>query len=217
MVMNGRMFVITGVLGSLLGSLLAPAAFAQEEGQLAAATSKISAQAQFELLPAGSAAMSAGGVSVSTDTAVAYGVTAMLDYAVTPYLSIGIAPRLVLNVKSDSSDGMNGAVSAGKEIDLRARVVGHVPVAPRVEAYASLAPGYAFLTGGDDGTNNPSGFAIAGAVGMTYDLTPRMFVGAEIGYQRAFTTTEVSVLGQKMDVDLDLSYMHIGFGAGTRF
>lgn len=206
--MNGRMFVVAGVLGSLLAS----PAFAEEDGLSSAAKSKISAQAQFELLPMGSAKASLGGQSQSTDTAVAYGVTAMLDYAVTPYLSIGAAPRLVLNVNGNDSQA-----SAGKEIDLRARVVGHVPVMPGLEAYASLSPGYAFLTGIAGGMDDPSGFAVAGALGATYDLTPRAFIGAEIGYQRAFTSTEMAVAGQKLGVDFDLSYLHVGLGAGTRF
>ena len=60
------------------------------------------------------------------------GVTGTFDYAINPYLSIGIAPRLVLNVKAEGNDSGD----AGKEIDLRARVTGHFPIIPKLEAYA---------------------------------------------------------------------------------
>ena len=44
-----------------------------------------------------------------------------------------------------------------------------------------------------------------------------MFVNAELGYQRAFTSADITFLGQSFDAEFDLSYLHVGFGAGTRF
>jgi hypothetical protein len=52
--------------------------------------------------------------------------------------------------------------------------------------------------------------ALGGSVGATYDLSPSMFVGSEIGYQVAFTDGGVSDTWK-------LSYVHIGLGAGKRF
>jgi hypothetical protein len=131
-----------------------------------------------------------------------------------PYLSIGVAPRLVLNVKP--SDGADGA-DADKEIDLRARITGRLPVAPGVELYASVMPGYSIVTSSQDGVDSATGFALAGALGATYDLTPKIFLGAEVGYQRAFTSATESIAGQNLSADLELSYLHVGIGAGTRF
>jgi opacity protein-like surface antigen len=207
--MNMRLALVT----MALGSAVSPAVFAQDSGGAAADPSKITVQAQMEMLPLGSMSASAGGLSISTDTELAYGVSAGVDYAVTPYLRIGAAPRLVLNVKADGSM----SESSGKEIDLRARIVGHYPVAPGLELSASLFPGYTIVTSGEDGGDNSNGFAIGGAVGATYDLTPKTFLGAEVGYQRAFATTQTETLGQKFDADIDVSYMHIGLGAGVRF
>jgi opacity protein-like surface antigen len=209
--MTIRMILAAGTLGTLLSS----SAFADDESiSASAAAPRMRAEAQVELLPLGSGNQTVGDASVSRDTAVAYGISAGFDYAITPYLSIGVSPRLLLNIKPSDQDGG----TADKEIDLRARVVGHVPVAPGLEIYGALLPGYAFVLPGEDGVDTARGFAIAGAAGVTYDVSSKLFLGAELGYQRAFTSADVMTgAGQKVSTDLDLSYMHVGIGAGTRF
>jgi opacity protein-like surface antigen len=201
------------VVASTLGIVGSSSAFAQDYGtSTAGGPPKLTVQAQAELMPLGSVSGTTGGITVGTDTAVAYGVSAGVDYAVTPYLRVGVAPRLVLNVKSHYPMD-----HAGKEIDLRARVTGHLPLAQGLELSASLLPGYSIVTSGEDGTDDLKGFALGGAVGLTYDLSPHSFIGAELGYQRAFTSAETEVLGRKVSPDIDMSYMHIGLGAGMRF
>ncbi len=209
--MKARMILAAGTLGTLISS----SAFADDASISASAPApKMRLAAQVELLPLGSGKATIGDTSMTRDTAVAYGISGLFDYALTPYLSIGVAPRLVFNVTpDDAADG----VEADKEIDLRARILGHYPVRPGLELYASLSPGYTIVMSGEDGVDDTKGFAIGGAVGVTYDISPRMFVGGEVGYQRAFTGTDMTVAGQTISADLDLSYMHIGLGAGTRF
>jgi opacity protein-like surface antigen len=202
------MFLAAGAV-----ALLSSPAFADDSVSTTASDSKMRVEAQFELLPLGSAKTTVGAMSASNDTAVAYGISGAFDYAVMPYLSIGVAPRLVLNVKPSDSQGD----SSDKEIDLRARVHAHVPVTPGVELFASIYPGYTIVTSSMDGIDNSTGFAIGGAVGATYDVSPKLFIGGEVGYQRAFTSTKISAAGQSVTGDLDVSYMHIGLGAGTRF
>jgi opacity protein-like surface antigen len=195
---------------------MSSAAFAQEEagGIGDAAAHKLSASAQFELLPAGSGKTTVNGESMSRDAAVAYGITAMFDYAINPYFSVGVAPRLMLNVKpSDAAAGED----ADKEVDLRARITGHLPVHPGLDVYASVMPGYSIALVSQQGMDNATGFGLAGAVGATYNVTPSMFVGAEVGYQRAFFSQEQTILDQKITADTALSYLHIGLGAGARF
>jgi opacity protein-like surface antigen len=196
-----------------LGALLSSSAFADDQVSTSA-SSKMRVQAQFELLPVGSGKGTLGGISMTTDTEVAYGISGAFDYALTPYLSLGVAPRLVFNVKSKDAASQD---SADKELDLRARIHGHYPVASGIELFASLYPGYTIVMSSTDGVDSSTGFAIGGAVGLTYDVSPKLFVGGEVGYQRAFTSTTVSGGGQSVSADLDLSYMHIGLGAGTRF
>jgi opacity protein-like surface antigen len=213
--MKARWMLCAGTLGAMI-SMMSSSAFAQgqEGGAGAAPATGLRAEAQFEVLPMGSGKTTFEGQSVTADTATAYGITGIVDYAINPYLSIGVAPRLVLNVKStDAGDDTD----ASKEIDLRARITGRVPVAPGVELYASVMPGYSIVTSTQDGMNSATGFALAGALGATYDLTPRFFLGAEVGYQHAFTSVDQMVGNQKLSADLDLSYLHVGIGAGTRF
>jgi opacity protein-like surface antigen len=210
--MKARIILAAGTLGALISS----SAFAEGEDTAgrSAPASGMRAAAQVEMLPLGSGKTTSDGSSMSRDTATAYGVTAMFDYAINPYLSVGVAPRLLLNVKS--SDASAGE-TANKELDLRARITGRLPIQPGLELYAALTPGYAIVMSGQDGVNSATGFSLGGAVGATYDLTRSMFVGAEVGYQRAFTSQEQMILDQKLSLDLELSYLHVGIGAGARF
>lgn len=205
-----------GLLGALAATLLSSAALADDEGFLFTPPSpKTSAQAQVELLPTGSAKLSATGFnSQTTDTDTAYGISASFARDIHPNVSIGVAPRLILNVASDEDDSGDDSSTA---LDLRARVTAHFPVAPRMEAYASLSPGFTIIFPDEDDADSASGFAIGGAAGVTYEVSPTMFINGELGYQRAFTSTEIMSGGQDFDVDLDLSYLHLGLGAGTRF
>jgi opacity protein-like surface antigen len=201
--------------GATLGTLISTSVFAEDTGiSTRSDATRMRVQAQVEMLPLGSGKASIAGSSTTTDAATAYGVTAMFDYAITPYLSIGMAPRLVFNVTTDDADAGD---SADKQLDLRARLVGHYPVARGVELYGALTPGYTIILASTDGVNNATGFALGGAAGVTYDLSPKAFIGAEVGYQRAFTSTDLMLGTQSVSADLDLSYMHVGLGAGTRF
>jgi hypothetical protein len=213
--MKTRMILAAATACTFASSLATSSAFAQEAGAPASdASPKMRLGAQVEVLPVGSGKATVGDTSMTNDAAVAYGVTGTFDYALTPYLSVGVAPRLVLHVTPDNAQP---GQDADKELDLRARLLGHVAVAPKLELYASIAPGYAIVMNSEDGVGNSSGFAIGGAAGVTYDLSPRMFLSGEVGYQRAFTSTDLTVGNQTISGDLALSYMHVGLGAGTRF
>lgn len=210
--MKALMMFAVGSLATLASS----SAFAEEAStSLTAEAPRMRLAAQVEVLPVGSAKESIGGQSESGDMDVAYGISAGFDYAVHKYLSIGVSPRLVLNVKPDI-DGAED-VDANKAIDLRARLVAHYPVAPKLEIYGALTPGYSIVLSNNDFVSNATGFAIGGAVGATYDVSPNLFLTGEVGYQRAFTSADIDVLGSKMTDDVDFSYLHIGLGAGTRF
>jgi hypothetical protein len=202
---NTRIAFIAGTAVTLLAST----AFAQDVESSASVASKASVGAQFELLPVGSFHLAIGEQSMDPSAAVAYGIGGTFDYAVHEHLSIGVAPRLVLNVVPSEDDGFDEDDDAS-QLDLRARLKAHTAVAPGVEAYGYLAPGYSILFDDDD---DASGFAIAVGAGATYDLTPATYLSGEIGYQKAFQGMEV----QGVDVEVNTSYLHLGFGAGTRF
>jgi len=209
------MILAVGTLATLMSS----SAFAEDAAPSGSTdSSKLRLAAQFELLPTGSFSAKVANMDVSADTKVAYGVSAAVDYAVMPYVSVGVAPRLIFNVAAKPADGQSDSSdSSDTEIDLRARVMAHVPVSPGLELFAAVSPGYTIVTSSADGASNATGFAIAGAVGATYDLSPKMFLTGEVGYQRAFTSTDFTVGAQKVSQDVDVSFMNIGIGAGTRF
>src|SRR5512140_182988 len=208
--MKVRRMLAIGALGAWFSS----PSFADEASVSATtAAPKMRVQAQFELLPMGSAKGHIADMATTTDLAVAYGITASFDYALTPYLSIGASPRLVFNLIADPANGD----TADKALDVRACIRAHYPVLHGLELYASVAPGYTIVLSSTDGVNNATGFAIGGAAGLAYDLSPKMFVAGEVGYQRAFTSTTIEMFGPLVREDLDLSYLHVGIGAGTRF
>jgi hypothetical protein len=200
---------------STLAMLFSSSAFAQEGGAASTATSaKMRVSAQVEVLPVGTGKATIADTSMSSNAAVAYGISGTFDYALTPYLSIGASPRLVLNVATDDDgDGSD----ADKELDLRARIVGHYPIARGLELYAALSPGYTIVMSSEEGIDNAAGFALGGALGLTYDVSSKLFLGGELGYQRAFTSSQLDLGTQQLDADLELSYLHVGLGAGTRF
>jgi opacity protein-like surface antigen len=196
---------------SALATFSAPA-FAEDSVSTSASGPRMRVQAQFELLTNGSAEGTVGQRSMTTDLATAYGITGILDYSITPHFSIGAAPRLVLNI--NSKDAQDEA--SDKEIDLRLRLRGRFPVLPGLELYVAFSPGYVIILPGD-AVNDATGFAVGGAAGLTYDISSRVFAGAEVGYQRAFTTSTNTIAGQRIVLDVDLSYLHVGLGAGARF
>lgn len=205
-----------GVITSLAATLCSTAAFAEDVSiSTSAAPQVMRAQVQLELLPIGSAKGSIDGEDLGTeDAAFAYAISATLERTINKYLSIGIAPRLIFNVTGEEAGDDE---DAAKELDARVRLLAHFPVAPKLEVYGSLTPGFTFLLPANDDDRGATGFAIGAAAGVTYDVSPSAFLNAELGYQRAFTSTDIMFLDQRLDVDVDVSYLHVGLGAGTRF
>jgi len=161
---------------------------------------------QLEFLPIGSLGVVHEGDSVSEGAALAYGVGAVAAYDVTPYLTFGAAPRLVLNVKGKD------APSSAKEVDLRAQIVAHFPIVPKVEVYGVVTPGFSLLVISDNRGTDPSGFIVGLGAGATYDVAPNLFVSGELGYQFGFQA--IRVKGENLGIGT--SYLHVGAGVGLR-
>jgi hypothetical protein len=193
-----------------LGSLAATSVHAQETSVAAEAPAKkLRVGAQLELVPAGTLKAEGGGKSISSDTAFAYGVGGTFDLDLTPNFSIGVAPRLVLTLKGDEPGD-----KAGKELDLRARAMLHLPVADKLTAYGYVAPGYSFIFLPSGATaDDPAGLVLGFGAGASYDVAPNLFVSAELGYQLGFQST--SVAGETLDLNSNL--FSVSCGAGARF
>jgi hypothetical protein len=207
--MNIRIALVAG----MVGSLFATSAFAEEGvASSTAVEKKFKLGAQLELVPVGKAEVKLGGESASADADTAYAVGMNFDYDVTPYISIGLAPRLIFGLKSEKST----SDSTDEEINLRARVMGHFPVTGQMQIFGYAAPGYAISV--SDADKDPSGFLIAFGGGATYDVTPSLFLSGELGYQMSFQSVTDTVPGAgEVTLDVNTSFLSVGIGAGTRF
>ena len=155
----------------------------------------------FKLMPVGTVTVG----SASADTAVAFAIQGFFDYEIVRYLYIGAAPQLILNVKDKD------ASSSGEQLDLFARIMVRYPVGQKIQLYGYLAPGFSviFVPDKPSGFSNPTGFVLGFAGGVSYSITPSLFVGGEIGYQIGFQSSG--------GTDFKTRYLHIGFVIGTMF
>jgi hypothetical protein len=197
---------------ALFGTLAASPAFADDTaasvtaGTTADSAQKGVLQVQFEMMPVGTVSLKSGPIDISNDTALAGGISARMEYDVLPFLSVGIAPRIIFNVKAEEAD------ESVDEVDLRARVTGHYHVLPGLEVFGFVAPGYSLLlpkTGALE--NYPRGFSVGAGAGVNLDVSKSTFVSLEGGYQMGFQEF------QDADVELSTDYLHVGLGVGTRF
>lgn len=140
-------------------------------------------------------------------------ISGSLEVALTRHLSIGVAPRMVFNIIQGGNEG-----PADKELDLRACIRARTAVSPGFEIYASFSPGHARLLSGDTlADTSSSGYTLGGAFGFTYNVGPTVFVGGEIGFERSFMRVDLRNAEDELSYDVELSYVHLGAGAGMRF
>jgi hypothetical protein len=159
----------------------------------------------FELLPAGTLS----GSNASADATFALAVAPFVDLAASPFLHLGVSPRVIFGVKADGTTG-----ESAKQLDLRARLTGVLPLSPRVRTFARLSPGYSIIAlpsppPGTASPDNPRGFVVDTAVGTEVALLPNLFLTVDLGYQVGFQSTA--------DADLRTSYLHLGAGLAVGF
>ena len=196
-----RNWLVLGVLVSLSST-----AFAEDAPLV---DKKLQAGIGLELLPIGELKFEYNGDSETTDTEMAFGIAPFLDYAVGPNISLGVAPRLLFNVKGEDGD------EAAKQLDLRVRLLGRFPASPKMRIYGYVAPGYSilFIPDWPDEVDRPAGLVLALAGGAAYDLGPTTFATFELGYQLGWQGGEED--GDS--VELSDNFLHFGVGVGTRF
>jgi hypothetical protein len=152
-------------------------------------------------MPFGTLKANVGGADFSADTAFAFGVAAFFDYSITPNIFIGVGPQYILNVKGKDADG-----SAAKELDLQLRLGGGAPVAEKIQIYGYLSPGYGIIMPPEG--DSAKGLMLGIHAGGMMDVSPTVFVAAELGYQLGF---------QKVNsTDLKSNFFQIGLGGGLR-
>lgn len=199
------------VIGSLvvIGVVGAPGR-ARAQGMTESSPSKVWIGGHLGLSPIGTLKVEAQDVSGSVDAATAFEIGGRAGLQITPLLSIGVAPTILLNVKD--KDANNSA----SELDLPLRVELGGEVAPKIRIYGFAAPGYTILFPPSDSmgnTTHPSGFMIGFGGGVGYRVAPRFAVMGELGYQFRFVSETEQVLNTSVDVSAQFNYLTFAVAA----
>ena len=146
---------------------------------------------------------------------VASTVGLWFGYRVTGGLCVGLAPQVVFHLSAKDSAGYS-VIDSEKEYDLMGRIAYAYTVAPRLDEYAELLPGYAIVTYNTVvvGSRPPSakGLVVGGGLGAAFDVTDRLFANVGAGYQVGFQTSSGIV-----DKDVKTRFLRIALGAGVKF
>jgi hypothetical protein len=200
---------------------LPPAAGPPPPEHAAAPDGRVTVGLTVAALPGGT--ISIGSVNVTGgayqgNASVAAGVTPFVDYALTPYVAVGLSPQLLFNVEKEND------TTGATELDLLARLSVQVPAASRLVLFGRFSPGYSIVMlpsstarafpGATAG--NPHGLVLDVSGGAAYLLSARLFLLFEAGYQLGLQrSTIVSDAGDEIDADYRTIYPHIGLGFGV--
>jgi opacity protein-like surface antigen len=126
-----------------------------------------------------------------------------------------VAPQVVFHLSSKDSAGYS-VIDSEKEYDLMARIAYTYTVAPKLDVYAEVLPGYSLVTYNKIvlGSQAPKahGIVLGGGLGAAFAITERLFANASLGYQQGFQTSHgIS------DRDVSTKVLRIALGGGVKF
>jgi hypothetical protein len=169
--------------------------------------------AEIAVLPNGTLTSKFLGVEIDSDTETAYGVGFFVENHLTDLVSIGISPRMLVNVVQTGTGH-----DSGQQLDLRARVAVGKEVVPKVRLYGTAMPGYSIGFPPSDTmiTSHPSGFIFGIGGGAAVALGHRSVLSFELGYQWGFQSGSQHTAFGDIDYTYKDSYLSFTFGiAGT--
>jgi len=158
-----------------------------------------------DVIPYGSLKASAQNMTFDNDLATTVGVSALLEYRVQKYISVGVWPAYLFSVKA------SGAADAATEFDLRARVTAGADVKPRWRVFGYGAAGYSWIFPPSEmgmSMSTLSGLCFTFGAGAAYALSPTTALTLDAGYQLGLQS--VSQNGVTVDVHPD--FLHVGGG-----
>jgi hypothetical protein len=163
----------------------------------------------------GKVATGPSGGDSSSNLDFAYGVGLSFGYRVLAGLSAGIAPQAIFHLSSKDSAGYS-VIDSEKEYDLMARIAYAYTVAPKLDVYAEVLPGYSFVTYNEilQGSKAPKahGVVLGGGLGAAFAITERLFANVGVGYQQGFQTSHgIS------NRDVKTTFLRIALGGGVKF
>jgi hypothetical protein len=170
---------------------------------------------QLDLMPSGSVtAQSGSNPSVSADLDSAIGLGGVIEYRVSPLITVGLAPRFATPIK------VHNASDSGNQLDVRARVTVGKEVAPRFRLHGIATLGYSWIfhlvcemdqNGACADYLTVKGVVFGFGAGMYYTISPRLLFSAEISYQIGRQGTTFN----NADLRASDDYLTLGFGLLT--
>lgn len=151
-------------------------------------------------------------LSDSVDTATAVELGAHVDFRIMPFLSVGLAPAVLLNIKGqDDKD-------SASQLDLPLRVTAGGNVMPQLRLYGFVAPGYTILFPPADSMGNSdrlSGFMVGFGGGVGFNVAPKFAVIGELGYQFRFPSETRTVGTAPVDLQIQANYLTFSLGVAA--
>jgi len=169
---------------------------------------------QLDLMVSGSVDVEANGQTASGNLDTAFGLGGVLEYRVSPLVTVGFAPRFAVPVK------VNQANTSGEQLDLRARITVGKEVAPRFRLHGIATLGYSWIFGmfsqqnqmtGANESISTSGIIGGLGAGTYYTINPHLLFVAELSYQYGRQGTTI----QNVDVRASDTFVTFGFGLMT--
>lgn len=158
-----------------------------------------------DLLVSGTIETGSTGAGTSVDTRTTVGFGGLVDRMLSPLVSVGFAPRVLIGVRPDKN------LESSTQVDLRLRVAVGSNMTPRTRFYGFVAPGYSviFLPRQMDGRHfHPHGMIAAFGAGISVAMSGRLALVGEIGYQLGYQGTTM----YDVDVTFQDNLLHLGVG-----
>lgn len=168
-------------------------------------TSKTWIGGALDLQASGRLYLEVDGQSASEESNSPLGVGGFIEGRVSPYITIGFAPRILIGVRAEPAE------DSGTQYDLRGRMrIGNM-VAPRAHLHGIVTAGYSIISNvfADDFTS--SGLILGAGIGLAYTINPRLLLIGELSYQVG------SQGGELMGTDVEASskFLTLGIGVAT--
>jgi hypothetical protein len=123
---------------------------------------------------------------LTNNLARSYGAAALFGYDVSRYLSVGLVPSLLLDVRFDRE----GGPGSFDELGLSARITGRIPLGVGgTELQVQGAPGYSWMLEASDRRTTPKGWTVGLGVGLAVPVSSHLSIVGDIGYTYGFHHT----------------------------
>jgi hypothetical protein len=206
--MRQRAFIVV-ILGAAVVTSRASAGAAETTAvapeAAEAAPTKMRVTALFVPAPVGRLHSGPSGTDLTVGSNPAYGVAAAFDFVAHANVFVGFAAAYTFNIGA-----LGTTANSITALDLNLRFGGSLPVGRAFTAYGYLAPGYSLMRALQ--VAEPQGPVLGVHAGALFDLTPTLFLAAELGYQAGFQRASYN----QMDIAFDASFFQTGLGMGVR-